>query len=212
MNTMDIDEILSAVTNMNNGDNVQNILSDLQHRTPSVQSVGTFRDNNSSSTRESKQIERQSINRPVDPATSASSSDDTVNEASDAFSGASDAKMKQMLQSVSNAQSHRQIKTHKMASSNNKGDTRERKGIKTFGTDEAVDELQQTQNDKAVGGDHVVPVDGQKSHMSSLLGYNIPTSTLYFIIVLVIIAVGLYFLTAEKKRDKDTKNKKKDSE
>lgn len=52
------------------------------------------------------------------------------------------------------------------------------------------------------------------SHMTSLMGYLIPTSTLYFIIVLLIIAVAIYFLTSEKKKpiesEQSEDEKKKD--
>ena len=37
-------------------------------------------------------------------------------------------------------------------------------------------------------------------HMTSLMGYLIPTKTLYFILVITIIATVIYFLTAEKKK------------
>ncbi len=47
-------------------------------------------------------------------------------------------------------------------------------------------------------------------HMSLILGYQIPSKTLYFIIILVIIAVTLYFLTAEKKKPKKDKKDEKD--
>lgn len=50
-----------------------------------------------------------------------------------------------------------------------------------------------------------------KSHLTSIFGYFVPTTTLYFILVLVIMAVGLYFLTGEKKKDKD-KDKEKEKE
>lgn len=48
------------------------------------------------------------------------------------------------------------------------------------------------------------------SHLMNIFGYNIPVSTLYFIIVLVIIAVGLYFLTAKKPPQERDKSKKRD--
>jgi hypothetical protein len=52
-------------------------------------------------------------------------------------------------------------------------------------------------------------------HMTSLMGYLIPTSTLYFILMLVVIAIAIYFLTTEKKPtniddEKDKDKKKKD--
>jgi hypothetical protein len=51
----------------------------------------------------------------------------------------------------------------------------------------------------------------ENSHLTSIMGYNIPTSTLYFIIVLVAIAVGLYFMTTDRKKDKEKdKNKIKE--
>ena len=55
-----------------------------------------------------------------------------------------------------------------------------------------------------------------KNHLTSIFGYNIPISTLYFILVLVAITIVLYLLTAEKKKDKEKdkeeKNKEKDKE
>jgi cbb3-type cytochrome oxidase subunit 3 len=50
-----------------------------------------------------------------------------------------------------------------------------------------------------------------KNHLTSIFGYNIPISTLYFILVLVAITIVLYLLTAEKKKDKD-KEREKDKE
>ncbi|VBB17882.1 hypothetical protein YASMINEVIRUS_345 [Yasminevirus sp. GU-2018] len=71
-----------------------------------------------------------------------------------------------------------------------------------------------TQTDKGSKDDNKVALP---SHLTNIFGYNIPTSTLYFIIVLVIIAVGLYFLTAERKKpnkdgDKDKDKNKKSQE
>jgi hypothetical protein len=40
--------------------------------------------------------------------------------------------------------------------------------------------------------------------------YHIPTSTLYFILIIIGIAVVIYFLTSEKKKDKETKEEEKD--
>lgn len=37
----------------------------------------------------------------------------------------------------------------------------------------------------------------------SVMGYSIPESTLYFVLVLAIIAVALYFLTSDGKKDKE---------
>lgn len=46
------------------------------------------------------------------------------------------------------------------------------------------------------------------NHLTSIFGYNIPISTLYFILVLVAITILLYLLTAEKKKDKDRDKEK----
>jgi uncharacterized membrane protein len=49
--------------------------------------------------------------------------------------------------------------------------------------------------------DDIVPNNtNNTSHLTNIMGYNIPTTTIYFIAILVIIAVALYFLTAEKKK------------
>lgn len=42
----------------------------------------------------------------------------------------------------------------------------------------------------------------------SLMGYSIPESTLYFILVLLIIGAALYFLTGDSKKDKDNEKNK----
>ena len=44
-----------------------------------------------------------------------------------------------------------------------------------------------------------------KSKSTKIMGYSVPTSTLYFIIVLAIISIGLYFLTKPKKTKKSKK-------
>ena len=57
-------------------------------------------------------------------------------------------------------------------------------------------------------------------HMMSVMGYAIPIATLYLILILVMIAVGLYFWTApptpkkedKKKKEKDSKKDDSDSE
>lgn len=40
------------------------------------------------------------------------------------------------------------------------------------------------------------------SHLTEVFGYCIPTATMYFIIILLIIAVALFFLTAPKQKEK----------
>jgi hypothetical protein len=49
-------------------------------------------------------------------------------------------------------------------------------------------------------------------HMTSLMGYAIPTTTMYFIFVLLIMAVGLYYWTAPKVEKSDKKKKKDNDE
>lgn len=72
------------------------------------------------------------------------------------------------------------------------------------------DQSDQSQQAEAPAGD-VTPV--LPDHMTSLMGYSIPTNTLYLILVLVLIAVGLYFWTAPPaKKDKNKKKKKDDEE
>lgn len=239
MNNLDIDDILSAVNNMNNGESVQNILGDLHHRSPVVKtsdSNPSAGDNNNSSRGLAKQI----INRPVDPTGSVSSSDNSAasSNVTDAFGIADDRKMsnmKQMLQSISNGQSTRQIRTQKVINSNGDGSaailrpdngnqSSAKKKIVTMNVpsnpaDENTDDANNNDdgdNDQNESAGTIVPTgNNQKSHMTSLMGYNIPTSTLYFIIVMVIIAVAVYFLTAEKKKDKEKekdKQKKKEPE
>ena len=48
----------------------------------------------------------------------------------------------------------------------------------------------------------------QQSNMTSFLGYNIPWSTLYFLLVIIVISVALYFLTGEKKKEKEKEKEK----
>lgn len=255
MNNLDIDDILSAVNNMNDGESVQNILGDLHHRSPVVKTVDSSpcppssgRDNNNS--KGSKQMysdvgqrSKQTINRPVDPTGSVSSSDNSApSNVADTLDGVDDQKlsnMKQMLQSISSGQSQRQIRTQKMptgsgvSASRSEGSKQQQSGGKkksvslNVAPDESGDQADVGAGHEGDQGDDgsqkqdngtVVPAgDALKSHMTSLMGYNIPTTTLYFIIVMIIIAVALYFLTAEKKRDKEKekekeKQKKKESE
>lgn len=48
------------------------------------------------------------------------------------------------------------------------------------------------------------------SHLTCLFGYNIPTTTLYFILVLICIAVAFYFVTNKQKKKKDDENDEND--
>jgi hypothetical protein len=189
MDTLDIDDILSAVTNMNNNDSVQNILDDLHHRSPVVKSV----DNNLNRCPPNDHSfqSRQTINRPVDPAGSASSSDDSNLNA--------------------NKQSHVDVSPSSVAIPVPTTDVKKKRKVHLNVPDNIPEEQSNDENHKQ-NSRVVVPTKNiQKSHMTSLMGYNIPTTTLYFIIVMCVIAIALYFLTAEKKKDKD-KQKKKESE
>jgi hypothetical protein len=64
----------------------------------------------------------------------------------------------------------------------------------------------------ATSSENTLQVTPSGINMTSLMGYNIPTSTLYFIIVLIVIAVALYFLTAKKKDRTREKDREKDRE
>jgi len=64
----------------------------------------------------------------------------------------------------------------------------------------------QNDNDNSITKVSATP----KSHLTSIFGYNIPISTLYFIIVLAIISVALYFLTGAKRKENKDKDKDKD--
>ena len=68
-------------------------------------------------------------------------------------------------------------------------------------------------SDNADGGDNNGAVElagGVPDHITKIMGYSIPTSTLYFLAVLVVIAVILYFLTKEKEKPKKKKEKDED--
>ena len=192
MNNLDIDDILSAVTNMNNNESVQNILDDLHHRSPVVKSVDNNLNRHPSSEANLRPNDhsfqsRQTINRPVDPAGSASSSDD----------------------SDPNANDQPRVSPGSVALAVPVTDVKKKKTVHLNVVENTPDG--QTNDGKPRA---VVPAKNiQKSHMTSLMGYNIPTSTLYFIIVMCVVATALYFLTAEKKKDKDKdKQKKKETE
>jgi hypothetical protein len=47
-------------------------------------------------------------------------------------------------------------------------------------------------------------------HMTSLMGYSIPTTTLYLILVLLIAATGIYFMTSSSSAKKNANKNKKD--
>ena len=166
MNKMDIDDILTAVNNMNENDD--NVLASLHHRTPYLEDnhvpiksilvknkndvsitnpdIQTFiRSEESSLPKEYKNIKNQEVSVPV-------------------------AKCKKTV-SINTNISQRDI--------NNVDD----KNNLSYEIDSSI----------------------KNSHMTSLMGYSIPSSTLYFIIVLIIIATGLYFLTSDKKKDKEKK-------
>jgi hypothetical protein len=69
------------------------------------------------------------------------------------------------------------------------------------------EQLQGGEQPDVQGAQPVIP-----DHMTSMMGYSIPTTTLYLILVLVLIAVGLYFWTAPPAPKDKSKGKKKKKE
>lgn len=220
MNNFDIDDILSAVNNMNDGgESVQSILGDLHHRSPVVKTADSnpVGKNNNSSISGSK----QTINRPVDPTKSISSSDNNTSSLDDCDQKLPD--MKPFTQNIPPGRNQRENLTQMLHTKNIGNIGNASRGPRFNGSNQLIATKKKNSpitdigdNSQKQDPDTIIPTDDGKkslngSHMTSLLGYNIPTSTLYFITVMIIITISLYFLTAEKKKDKD-KEKKKDSE
>ena len=67
-------------------------------------------------------------------------------------------------------------------------------------------------NNNIDSAENPVQTPAVASHLTSIMGYSIPTCTLYFIAVLVIIAIGLYFLTGEKKKPEKTDSPRHDQQ
>lgn len=179
------------------------------------------------------------INHPADPVKSISSNDNYSNSSNDndffeitqpisRSTHQSSHKLSQQLsQQLSQPSTHQskqnstQQSSHKSTQKFNTHDTRGRKIIRSDVDNNSDmsnipdgDEMEATDNIH-VGNNAAVTNNNdtqQPTHLTNLFGYNIPTSTLYFIIVLVLIAVGLFFLTAEKKKPikHDMDKKKKD--
>ena len=233
MDNIAIDQILSTV---NGGDDdMASLMRDLQHRVPTVR-------------RSHPEINKSHVNRPNDPVNSVSSAENISNSDSSCdanemrreaprevvrqpqkqkapvqTSGApvhSHAPEKGQLKSAQK-ESRPNVAPKKTVKINTGSDAGSQDDNGTDGADNNRDDDSNngtvtTQNDKSNVGDGKVTLP---SHLTSIFGYNIPTSTLYFIIVLVIIAVGLYFLTAERKKpnkdgekDKEKSKKTQDNE
>ena len=202
MNNLDIDDILSAVNNINDDDGIQNMLGGIRHRSCEIVQNQVHSPN---------LYLKATVNRPEDPVGSVSSSDigahlnGSIVLGSDGSQKPAD--VKHMLQNINivDGQIGRQNKIQKIPIMTNistqiaeNSKQNNKKNIIT--TD--VNKRESDCKDVMVISSSS-QCDGLKTHMTSLLGYNIPTSTLYFIIVMTIITTTFYFLTAKKKLDKN---------
>jgi hypothetical protein len=79
-------------------------------------------------------------------------------------------------------------------------------------------QIQDTQTQMSQTADAVDAVDANAAdvgldappipdHMTSLMGYSIPTATLYFIFVMLLISFGIYYLTSPAKKPEPKKKK-----
>lgn len=60
--------------------------------------------------------------------------------------------------------------------------------------------------------DEALGMGGDRSHLTSLMGYSIPTSTLYLIILLILIAVFLFYMSMPAPKKKPKEEDEKDDE
>ena len=193
-----IDQILSAINGASDDkEDMAVFMRDLPHRVPSVRTADTALKETASQSNGNvikSNANRLIVNRPSDPVGSISSAENISSDSDNAPNVIpSEFKSRHQL----NNQSEKSLQTKVKTIQSNKSNKNKVTNM-SLGDDMDQDEQYN-------------PIDtkfAQCSHLTNIMGYNIPTSTLYFIIVMIIIAVGLYFLTSERK--KPIKNENKD--
>lgn len=236
-----IDHIMSAVNDMNgNNEDMAYFTGVLPHRSPATKNTNESflsQSNNRVENTRNNMHNHNKINHPVDPVKSISSNDNYSNSSNDndffemtqptqrSFSKNNDnTKLQPTSHSKSHSKSHstsRPVQQSTQQTTNNFNTHNARgRNIAKVDVDNTSD-ISNISNGVETETNNNAPTDNngstnsndtqQPTHLTNLFGYNIPTSTLYFIIVLVLIAVGLFFLTAEKKKpikhDLDKKRK-----
>jgi hypothetical protein len=200
MDDADINDIMSAVVNMNDPD-TQNVSSNLQYRMPIMNqrrsdnkafnnpaaSGSLVMDDCTEGPANYSPINRTNngIHRPVDPVRSVSSSD-MGNEYMNMYT-TDQSNMTNIKSILQNKKGGKKVAKHVTVQENNNIDTKDTK------TEKIDNSTELPITDSGAGN----------PNMTSIFGYNIPSSTLYFIFVLIMIAIALYLLTGEKKKDKE---------
>ena len=181
-----IDQIMSAVNGMNvsgpndNGDDMMNLMRSLPHRLPPQNQIQN-KPSTPTPTSTSTSTTTTRVNRPADPVQSVSSAENLSSPSPDPY-----------------------IKNNKYVSRNNQIKQNPTTIIKpklkstTPIPDPDTDvDTTDNNNDQTVIDSIADPT---KAHLTSIMGYYVPTTTMYFIAILLIIAIALYFFTAEKKK------------
>jgi len=211
-----IDHIMSAVNGMNgNNEDMAYFNRVLPHRSPITKNTNeSFL---SQPNMRSDAHSHNKINQPVDPVKSISSNDNYSNSSND-----NDFFEITQPEHKTNSKINGPAKSRRL-------DTHTVRGRKTTKVDvDNNSDISNVSDGTDVRDNIVVPNNDngtpntdnngtiQPAHLTNIFGYNIPTSTLYFIIILVLIAVGLFFLTAEKKKpvkhDSDKNKRKEESD
>lgn len=181
MEKTDIDDIFKVINGCNN-----ELLSDnLKLRTPVIQNSKSKTNCTPNVCPDNKVLNNLPISMPTDPVKSVSSSDSITTPNVNLNTNVTNEQLNKMLSLLQNTKnldinSLNEIK-QKTVNSNNK-----------------VVQKSQTNNN-------------QKSELvTNIFGCNVPTSTIYFVLVLSVIAVGLYFMTAKKRVNKKKKKNKDD--
>jgi len=231
-----IDQILSAVNGTyDDNENLAVIMRDLPHRAPQLHSINTSHTN-------SNDVSKLRVKKPSDPIQSVPSVDIISDESADlSCVGSQDRNcvgsqdrncVGSQDRNCVGSQDRNYIRSSPFDSkekhnevnniSNRRDRMRERdqnneNNHHTFNKDDShhtinKDDKQNIHSsNKSDDKDNILIT--QSSHLTNIMGYNIPTATIYFIIVLIVIAVGLYFLTAEKKnsiKNDNERHKRKD--
>lgn len=207
-----IDQILSAINGTNDDkEDLAVFMRDLPRRSPSTRPTSQSNFPNSKTTKSN--TNSSVINRPLDPVKSVSStenmnnSDDVIElEYQRSNSNQKDHEISHMQSSNMRHKPAKQTFKNKIIESEKNDSSLGQSNILENNSMNDPNELNNEQN----------AIVSQNSHLTNIMGYNIPTTTIYFIVILIVIAIGLYFLTAEKKQpiknDHDKNKQKEDIE
>ena len=126
--------------------------------------------------------------------------------------------IKQILQSVSKTESNiinrPSDPTSSVENSPREEKSQTRQPVKVISTSKKVEsnnmpnESNDDTTDKSKSSSEIV-TPNTHPNITSLFGYNIPTSTLYFIIILIVIAITIFLTTIEKKKEKEVADDEK---